>query len=274
MRDQPIMPIHALRDSLRLTDPYTLRALTGLETPLLGLAADDVPLTLPASADHVLVATGSGGGTTTVLRSLAAQAMALGARLDVIDPGGAVQLWATNLPDVTCNSRIAKIHDRLLLLAAGLKDGTRPKGAGFAGRQVVVIENIAMLADSLRQYWLHTRPETQLPEAPGVEALALLLADGPARGLQVFAGSPRRGVPGLDTAPLSEIFPTRILAAGGTTLWSRFAPEVWAIPPYSMIPGRMHQLAGRTATAFQALYLDDAQARAFARGTLPWKETA
>ncbi|MFF9785676.1 cell division protein FtsK [Streptomyces nigrescens] len=274
MTKQTAMPIQALRSSVRLADPHTLAALDASATPLLGLADGDRPICLAEGAEHVLVAAGAGGGVTTLLRSLTAQALCLGAEVDVIDPSGSAHRWAHELPRVTYLSDIAAIHDHLQLTVASLHDGIRSWSSGWHDRRVMVIENSGAVAYGLRQYWMHTRPETQLEEAPGVEALAILLASGPAFGIQIFAGNPRGDIPGLGQVPAREVFPTRVLAYGGATLWQRVAPEVWSIPPYSVIPGRMHVVADHTVTAMQALYLSDDEAHAFAHGTVAGGEAA
>ncbi|GGU39371.1 cell division protein FtsK [Streptomyces violascens] len=269
MTTQTSIPVQALRNAVRLSDRHTLAALNTATAPLLGLADGDRPLTLPAGVEHALVAAGAGGGTTTLLRTLTAQALALGASVDLIDPGGAGHRWARDLPGVRYLSRIAEIHDHLQINVAALQDGTARWDGSWSGRRVLVVEHLGTVAYGLREYWSQTRPESQLEEAPGVEALGVLLAAGPAFGIQVFAGNPRVGLPGLGAVPVADVFPTRVLAYAGAALWQRVAPEVWSVPPYSLIPGRMHVVADRSATAFQALYLSDAEARAFARGVIP-----
>lgn len=263
---QTSIPVQVLRSSLRLSDPYALAALNAASAPLLGLSNGDRPLVLPAGAGHVLVAAGAGGGTTTLLRSLTAQALALGAHVDVIDPSTSAHTWARGLPGVTYLSEISAIHDHLQLTVAALQDGCATWDGGWPGRRVMVIENTSTVAYGLRQYWAHTRPESQLEEAPGVEALAMLLATGPSFGVQILAGNPHGDIPGLDHVPTHQVFGTRVVAHGGATLWKRVAPEVWAVPPSSLIPGRMHVVACGEVTVMQGLYLTDNEARVFAGG--------
>ncbi|MFJ4700542.1 cell division protein FtsK [Streptomyces sp. NPDC088768] len=274
MTHQTSIPIRALRKTMRLTDPRTLPALNAARTPLLGLADGDQPVHLPARAVHTLVATGPGGGTTTLLRSLTAQALALGASVDLVDPGGTNHPWARDLTGVRYLSRIAEIHDHLLLNVAALQDGTGHWDGSWRGRRVMVIEHLTTVAYGLREYWSQTRPETQLEEAPGVEALGVLLTAGPAYGIQIFSGNFRAGLPGLDTVPVKDVFPARILANGNAALWERVAPEIWSIPPCSLTPGRMHLVADQEATAFQALYVSNTEARALARGVIETGEAA
>jgi hypothetical protein len=257
------MSLHtALRPSVRLSDSSTLPALADPD-PLIGLAGEDRPVALPADAGHVLVATGAGGGTTTVLRSLAAQALARGAQVDFLDITRVGHVWAHGLPRARHFETIAEIHDYLVVASASLGDGAQPSAAGWSGRQVVVVEELGRVADELRRYWGRTRPETQLEEAPGVDALALLLSAGRVFGWQVLAGDAGGSIPGPGhLAP--RVFSTRILGNGSQTLWQRVAPGVPA-PEYSVIRGRVHFVTGNTATALQALYLTDDEARDLAR---------
>ncbi|WP_372412592.1 cell division protein FtsK [Streptomyces luteireticuli] len=268
------MPIQALRSTVRLTDPHTLTALDRADGPLLGLADGDEPVFLPAHLENVLVATPSGGGTTTVLRTIGAQALALGASLEILDVGGISHTWARKLPRAEVFTGLAAIHTHLLDSAQALRRRAPAAGAGeWAGRRVLLIENLYGLVQGLRHYWSLTRPESQLQEAPAVEALATVLVAGRAAGIQSIAGNPRGSVPGLGTVAVREVFPAR-LVAGTAALWSRIAPEIWAVPRTSLLPGRMHHVADTTMTGLQALYLTDTEARALARGPEKKKEAS
>ncbi|MDJ0346960.1 cell division protein FtsK [Streptomyces sp. H10-C2] len=270
MTAQTTMSFTALRNAVHITDPHTVRAVRGSERVLLGLAAGDVPVYLPEGDGHVLVATGGGGGTTTVLRSLAAQALRRGAHVDVLDLDRrrSSHPWAAPLPRVQILDRIEQIHDYLVDQLDQLRQYDRASAAGAPQRRLIVIEHGDRTVDALRQYWGLTRPDSQLADAPGIEALGLLLAAGRAGGLQIAFGSTRGVAPYLGTQ-VRDVFVTRVVAYGGQTLWTRIAPEVWPVPPYSVIPGRMHVVQDGTTTRLQALYLAENEARAWARGTVP-----
>ncbi|MER0477029.1 cell division protein FtsK [Streptomyces sp. Edi2] len=256
------MPLNTLRGSVRFNDPFTPPLLAGHDL-LIGLASGDQPVTLPVHTGHVLVATGAGGGTTTVLRALSAQALARGARTDIIDLTHAEHTWARDLPLARHLNDVAAVHDYLVMSAADLSGGPRGSADGWGERHVLVIEELDGVIDALRHYWLRTRPETQLEEAPGVEALALLLASGRACGWTVLAGDTGGGL--AVRGPVSyRSFSTRILGHGSQTLWRRLAPGAQA-PATSPGAGRFHVIDGSEATPFQALYLTSAEARAFAR---------
>ncbi|MFF8786910.1 cell division protein FtsK [Streptomyces sp. NPDC015125] len=254
-------PNTVLRDSVRLDDACTPPLLVSPDL-LLGLAAGDRPVTVPDRTDHVLVATGAGGGTTTVLRSLAAQALARGAQADILDLTHAEHTWAREIPGARHLNDVAEVHDYLMIAAGGLRNDRQESSDGWGGRRVLVIEELAGLVEALRAYWLLTRPETQLQEAPAVEALALLLASGRVCGWTILAGDTGGSLPGPGAVSPRE-FSTRILGYGSSLLWRRLAPGVPAPEPSARI-GRFHVIEGGAATPFQALYLTSAEARAFA----------
>ncbi|GGX46200.1 cell division protein FtsK [Streptomyces noursei] len=266
---QTSMPIQALRQSVHLVDAPTVTALREPGRVLLGLADRDRPIYLPAEPGNVLVATGGGGGTTTVLRTLAAQVLRHGAHVDIldIDQRRPSHQWATSLPRVRMHSAISEVHTFLIAMLDRLRHPDPAAGTDGSRRRILVIENAERLLYALRQHWALTRPDSQLDDAPGVEALDMLLTAGPHAGLSIVAGSTR--LPPHLEAKAGEVFTTRILAYAGQTLWHRIAPEVWPVPPYSVIPGRMHAVQDGRSTRFQALYFSEPQARAWARGTVP-----
>ncbi|MFE9016833.1 hypothetical protein [Streptomyces cyaneofuscatus] len=79
-----------------------------------------IAVDLNGESPHVLVCTASGGGSTTMLRSLPAQFLHQGAHALVLDTKRISHLWAKGLPTVTHRGNIAGIHDALLGLATEL----------------------------------------------------------------------------------------------------------------------------------------------------------
>ncbi|WP_431983846.1 cell division protein FtsK [Streptomyces qinglanensis] len=266
---QTSMPIEALRRSVHLVDAPTVHALQRSDRILLGLADADRPVCLPSEPANVLVAAGGGGGTSTMIRTIAAQALHHGAHVDIldIDIRRPSHTWAASLAGVQVHNRISDIHTFLIGMLDRLRHEYVTPGS-WERRRILVIEHAERLLYGLRQHWALTQPDSQLDDAPGVEALSMLLAAGHHNNLQVVAGGTRSLPPHLGTS-IGDVFATRVLAYAGQTLWTRVAPEVWPVPPYSVIPGRMHAVQFGRATRFQALYLTEPQARAWARGTVP-----
>lgn len=265
---QTRIDVPALRGAVHLTDPHTVTALTTAPGRILvGLADGDQPHYL--RDEHVLVATGGAGGTTTLLRSIAAQALRQGRSVDLLDldrrrPS---HPWAQHVPGARLHSSAAEVQALVLDLRDELLRSPERDDSTEDGQRLLVIENADRVLDALRQHYLVEQPDTQAEEAPAVEALAELLYFGRAHGLQIVAAS-ARGIPPHLGVSLREQFTTRIVACAGTSLWTRIAPEIWPVPPNSIIPGRMHLVRDDTAYRLQALYLSEAEAHAWARGTV------
>jgi hypothetical protein len=105
------MTMTTLPDLLRLTDPglRELLATMPASTQLIGLGPDGTPVSadLDAEAPHVLVGTGSGGGTTTILRTITSQLLHHGAHALVLDQTRISHPWARDLPTVTYRADVA-----------------------------------------------------------------------------------------------------------------------------------------------------------------------
>ncbi|MEJ8654793.1 cell division protein FtsK [Streptomyces sp. MS1.AVA.3] len=261
---QTAIPIQVLRNSVCLDDSYTLAALESVTTPLLGLAHEDQPVCLPAEPVHVMVSTSAGGGSTTLLRGLMAQLLRLGAHIDVIDTTSKEHAWAAGLDGVEYFTHIEDIHEYLVDAAQDvLRDNAGTQAvSGWERRRIVVIENADQVVFGLRQYWRHTRPESQLDETPAVEAIAVLQDEGRRAGLSLFVSTPSAQIPG--TGPVPDAFGVRVLAHGCTNQWMRAAPEIWPVPPLSLTRGRMYVVSDRQAVRMQCLYMSPGQARAWA----------
>lgn len=114
----------ALPKLLRLTDPglrEQMEALPALAA-LIGIGTDGRAIAVDIdAAPHILVCSGAGGGSTTILRTLTAQFLHQGAHALVLDTTRVAHLWARNLPTVTHRGNIAGIHDALVGLGSELK---------------------------------------------------------------------------------------------------------------------------------------------------------
>ncbi|MGW0703023.1 cell division protein FtsK [Streptomyces sp. NPDC002867] len=207
---------------------------------------------------------------TTVLRSIAAQALHHGAHVDFLDldrrrPS---HRWATSLPGALVHSRVEDVEKFLVGMLDRLRSEHGEVADDWSQRRIIVIEHGERLLDALRHHFGQTNADTQLDEAPAVEALSILLEVGHHSGIQIVAGN-TRGLPPYLGTHARDGFPVRVLAYAGDTMWTRIAPEVWPVPPYSVIPGRMHAVHEGSARRMQALYLSESQARAWARRSVP-----
>ncbi|MEU5972023.1 hypothetical protein [Streptomyces globisporus] len=95
----------ALLTMLSFTDPDLRQQIEAMPegTALIGISTTGqaIAVDLDGESPHVLVCTASGGGSTTVLRSLTAQFLHQGAHALVLDTKRISHLWAKGLSTVT-----------------------------------------------------------------------------------------------------------------------------------------------------------------------------
>jgi hypothetical protein len=200
-------------------------------TALIGISTDGraIAVDLDAETPHVLVCTASGGGSTTMLRSLTAQFLHQGAHALVLDPKRISHLWARALPTVTHRGNIAGIHDAL----AGLADELKRRldlGGDLDGvpRLIVTIDEANTTLRQLARYWETFREKDDPKTSPAITAIEDALWAGRAAHVHViFDGRPDTTVLGLEAR---EQFATVILARFTADTWRRLAPAAGPAP--------------------------------------------
>ncbi|MFI2209840.1 hypothetical protein [Streptomyces sp. NPDC020141] len=231
-------------------------------TALIGISThgDAIAVDLTAECPHVLVCTSTGGGSTTVLRSLTAQFLHQGAHALVIDPKRISHLWARGLPTVTHRGN-GRRHPR--------RPGRPRRGTGApprpqqqrAGRRTPAHrlggQRLQRALGQLTRYWETFRGNDDPHTSPAVAALEAALWTGRAARVHVILdGTPAPGV--LGAAP-HEMFGTVILARVSAGTWQRLAPLAGPAPKPSKHPGRLHVIQqGTTIQEKQAIVMTDA----------------
>ncbi|MFJ2968630.1 hypothetical protein ACIPIC_40990 [Streptomyces collinus] len=229
-------------------------ALIGISTTGRAIAVD-----LDAESPHVLVCTASGGGSTTVLRSLTAQFLHQGAHALVLDHRRISHLWAKALPTVTHRGNTAGIHDALV----GLADELRRRN-DLAADQLADVPRLIVAMDSangamrrLARYW-ETSPQKDDPKtSPAITALEEALWAGRAARVHVILdGTPQTSALG---AAAHELFATVILARCTADTWQRLASIAGPAPDQRRSPqGRVHVVQQGDAHETQAIWMTDA----------------
>ncbi|MFE9258429.1 hypothetical protein [Streptomyces sp. NPDC006879] len=228
-------------------------ALIGISTSGRAIAVD-----LDAESPHVLVCTASGGGSTTVLRSLTAQFLHQGAHALVLDPKRISHLWAKGLPTVTHRGNVAGIHDALVGLGEELErrlDLTDTE-LDTTPRLIVSVDSAQSALRQLTRYWQTFRDKDDPHTSPAVTALEAALWSG--RGARVHVildGTPATSV--LGAAP-HELFGTVVLARVSATTWQRLAPFTGPAPKPSTHRGRGHVVQHGEAHETQGVWMTDA----------------
>ncbi|MEH0517343.1 FtsK/SpoIIIE domain-containing protein [Streptomyces sp. B21-079] len=262
-----------LPELLRLTDLGLREQLAAMPASqaLIGLGADGQPVTFDwdTESPHVLVCSASGGGTSTILRTLAAQLLHHGAHTLVLDPKRISQVWALGIDNVTYCRDIETIHDVLIGLRTELQRRTahidQHGDCDDLPRLTVMLEVAHHTLRQLTRHWDKVRQANDPKTSPAVDALhELLFAGREARMHVLFGGQ-------LDTTPLGamarEQFSTVVLGRVTTRTWDRLAPQIHPAPKSSTRPGRVHVVQGATAHPAQVLLMTDTEAADWAAAT-------
>ncbi|WP_328723516.1 hypothetical protein OHT52_31110 [Streptomyces sp. NBC_00247] len=231
-------------------------------TALIGISTDGraIAVDLDAESPHVLDCTSSGGGSTTVLRSLTAQFLHQGAHALVLDLKRISHLWAKGLPTVTHRGNIAGIHDALVHLADELKRRNQLPDHELADapRLIVAIDSANGTLHRLARYWETFRQHDDPTTSPAVTALEEALWTGRSVRVHVILdGTPQTSVLG---AAAHELFATVILARFTADTWQRLAPIAGPAPKSSKHPGHAHVVQEGTAHPTQLLLMTDTEA--------------
>ncbi|MEU3787452.1 hypothetical protein [Streptomyces sp900129855] len=251
---------------LRLTDPGLREQLQALpaSAALIGVGTDGTAIAVDVdNAPHILICTGAGGGSTTILRTLTAQFLHQGAHALVLDTPRISHLWATELPTVTHRGNVAGIHDALVGLATELQRRTdladhHDERLDDVPRLMVVFDRADDTLRHLARYWETFRQEGEPKKSPAITALEDVLYEGRQARIHVLYNGRASG--GGLTASAREQFATVILARVGTHTWQRLAPIAGPAPKNSAHPGRVHVVRDGTAHQTQALILTDIEA--------------
>ncbi|MEU0216057.1 hypothetical protein ABZ281_13430 [Streptomyces sp. NPDC006265] len=232
---------------------------------LIGLGADgqQVCVDLDNESPHVLVCSAAGGGTSTALRSLAAQLLHHGGHVLVLDTKRISQAWARALPTVTYRRDIADIHDALV----GLRDELKRRishadehgDADDLPRLAVVFEAAGHTLRQLARHWDNVRQAGEAKTSPAVDAYEELLFAGREARIHILAGAQS-----YSAALGREQFSTVLLGRVTTRTWSQAAPQVAAVPKASAHRGRFHTVQGSTAHPTQVLLMTEPEAAAWA----------
>ncbi|MEV6408644.1 hypothetical protein AB0M58_37860 [Streptomyces bobili] len=229
-------------------------ALIGISTSGQAIAVD-----LDAESPHVLVCTASGGGSTTMLRSLTAQFLHQGAHALVLDPKRISHLWAKALPTVTHRGNIAGVHDALVHLAAEVE-----RRLDFDGdlddvpRLIVAVDAANTTLRQLARYWEAFRHKDDPKTSPAIAALEEALWVGRAARVHViFDGRPHSAAFGR-TSAAHELFATVILSRFTADTWRRLAPMAVPAPKQKPYPGRFHVVQQDSTHETQAVLMTDA----------------
>lgn len=241
--------------------------------PLIGLGhrGSSVSVDLDAESPHILVSAGTGGGKSTILRTIFAQLLHHGAEGVVLDIKRHSHKWVRGVPGVEYCREIEDIHAALIRLGeegrrrnrvADEWDGDE-SAAPVGPRMTVLIEEANATIGRLKRHWQATRTKDDPKESPAVDALAEVLFMGRAVRMHVLLVAQSATAAALGGPEMRENFATRILARYSQNAWRMLAPEI-APPRSPRHIGRAQVVLGGTAHETQVVYMEPDDARAWA----------
>ena len=225
--------------------------------PLVGLGRRGRPVLvdLHADAPHVLVSMGAGSGASVLLRGLAAQHLAAGDRVVILDgPTGPQRIFRGH-PSVRYVSDLDAINSELICLA-GKAERRRAVPPDPSRLVVILDEGAATLRRLARLGW--PGPSTVPDVTPATAAIEALTSQGPDARVHVYLAAP--------TAPagLRANFGIRVLGGIPARMWSAVAPEL-RLPRVSTCRGRVFVVgADRRPRAAQTVLWTAEEAHAWA----------
>ena len=247
--------------------------------PLLGIGrrARPISVDLDSESPHMLVSMGTGGGKSTILRAVTAQALHHGAQVVVCDVKRISHLWLRGLPGVEYWREPAEIHDALVRLGGEIDrrnravdqahtDGTKPD---VGPRIVLLMEEMNSTMDELRKYWQQVRPSAEHRTSPAVAAFGRLVFMGRQVRVHSLTVAQQATAAAVGGGAMRENYATRVLGRATRNTWRMLAPEITPVPGSSRHAGRVHVVLGGVAHETQVVEFTDAEARAYATSGLP-----
>jgi hypothetical protein len=248
--------------------------------PLIGIGRNSSVITADYEADspHVLVSAGSGGGKSTIVRTLAAQTLHNGGLSVICDIKRISHTWARGLPNVFYSRDISEIHNMLIRLKAEVDrrnemvDELADENGNISDENMaqvgpriqLVMEEMNATANRLAAYWRKTRDKADPTVSPAVEALADILFMGRAVLVNVIAVAQMMTAKTLGGPESRENFATRIMARYTLNAWKMLVPEVWPMPRRSNHQGRVQVVTAGVARETQVIYFTPSEAREWA----------
>jgi hypothetical protein len=242
--------------------------------PVLGLGVRSAPVAVDFDDEspHALAAIGSGGGKSVTLRLLAAQVLAHGGLVVVLDIKRVSHRWMTSpesLPGVAYCRSIEDVHDALLAVAEegdrrfSLIEERGDDAALALPRVMVLYEEATMTSGRLATYWQKIRQRSDPKASPAItEGLAGILLLGRQARVHCVAVGQSMTARVLGGPEMREGFSARLIGRATAQQQRMLAPDV-KLPPSSKRPGRAHLVQGGDVHAVQIGLMSPEEARAW-----------
>lgn len=238
--------------------------------------AEPVYVDLDNDSPHILINAGSGGGKSTIARSIATQALTGGANVVFLDAKRHSHRWAKNLPGVHYAQTFTEIGDALVSVGMELHRRNEVvdlhpgpiEEAPVGPRIVVVFEEMNATMDALQSM------SKKLPEGvyDAKDALNDIMFMGRAAKIHVVAIAQFASASALGGSAIRENFGYRILARYTKQAWTMLAYDCGVPQPAPKEKGRGRICYGGVARETQFAYLSEEQAAWLVRAAYDYRE--
>ncbi|WP_367920987.1 hypothetical protein [Nocardioides ginsengisoli] len=200
-------------------------------------------LSTRANDHNVLMVAPAGHGKTNTLRGIAAQDLARGGSVLVVDSrvSGASFRKVADLPNLMHGHRITAIHRLLTCLADEMAARAAALEAGVPAYMplTVAVEGLDILKELLSRHWMRLMPSGGPVVSPALDALRLALFEGGPLDVRVIATTQRP-----PSASWRDQFGVRVLGRQTRLGWDLLGCGEPLQPAMARIPGRMHVVFG------------------------------
>lgn len=259
---------------------------------ILGVNGEGEPLYIDLSGDspHVLVSAATGGGKSSILRSVAAQALAQGDQVVILDIKQHSQSWAEGLPNVFIANTLSEIGNALVQVgqevharnafakewlsaqrAAGNWD-VSVTDAPVGKRTVVLFEEMNATFTDLKELTRATFRNTNTYDAwNGLKDTVLM---GRAAHVHIVAVGQYMGARAMGGGEILVNFGTRILISHDVNTWHKLAWDCGFPKAAPEEQGRGYVCSNGKAKMIQLLFMTEREAREYVKKHSPRALTA
>lgn len=238
--------------------------------PFIGVSTGGKVITADLEDDspHLLVSAGSGAGKSSLTRLIGCQAIRSGGQLIILDAKRTSHPWAKKINGVTYCKSIGEIHDALITVAGIAEqrnEEAEDPNAHLGPRLWLLVEELNVTAERLRDYWEMARVKSDPRKSPAVSALKTILFTGRSARVHVIAVAQRLDASVVGGGAARENFTDRYLARFSKQSWAMLAGDAGPMPPKSNVPGRWVAVKHGTAHQVQVAWISDDEATDWAR---------
>lgn len=220
----------------------------------LGRGRKAVVVDIDDDSPHIAQSVGSGGGKSVQIGLIAAQLLARGGRVVILDPKRGSHRWAIGHPNVSYCRSLEEMHDALMLVGREMDRRQRATdedehAIDDAPRVLVIVEERNTLMERIPDWWAEHREivkaETGMDApktCPSLRVLREIAFMGREPRLHLLSAAQQATAQTMGGGAARENYVARIMGRGTT-------PQTWAF----LAPGRDPHLTERKGRFFLAM---------------------